>query len=257
MNRPSEPVGGERVRIERLLPASIEDVFAALTDPGSMAHWLSPTGRAEVEADVRVGGQLRVVMIGDDTRIEHTGEYLEVDAPRQLSFTWRSPHTGEYPSIVTVTLSPNGDTTRLLLIHDRLPPETAAAHKDGWGAILERLAAALRLPLHGREAGQPRKEAKSMHVQKTARFTVAAGRLPEALAAIRAFVEYTRTEPGTLVYESWQSAQRPGEFLHLMEFVDADAEQAHATSESVKSFTDSLYPLCAQSPSLEEWSSVS
>ncbi len=72
----------DRVRLERLLPAPAEDVFAAWTDPDSMSRWLSPTGRAVVTADVRVGAGFRVLMIGEDTEIEHTGEYLAIDPPR-------------------------------------------------------------------------------------------------------------------------------------------------------------------------------
>jgi uncharacterized protein YndB with AHSA1/START domain len=69
------------VRLERLLPARVEDVFAAWTEPERMTQWLAPVGRAEVEADVVVGGHLRVVMTDGEVRIEHDGEYLEVHPP--------------------------------------------------------------------------------------------------------------------------------------------------------------------------------
>ena len=128
-----------RVRIERALPAPIEDVYAAWTQPEAMARWLAPMGHAEVEADVRVGGRLRVVMIGGGMSIEHTGEYLTVEPPRELSFTWQSPYTGAEPSVVTVTLTTNGDSTDLLLLHERLPEDAAESHGGGWEAILERL----------------------------------------------------------------------------------------------------------------------
>jgi hypothetical protein len=39
--------------IERLLPAPPDEVFAAWTMPDRMADWLSPTGHAEAEVDVR------------------------------------------------------------------------------------------------------------------------------------------------------------------------------------------------------------
>jgi uncharacterized protein YndB with AHSA1/START domain len=132
-----------RLRIERQLPASVEEVFAAWTDPQAMARWLSPTGQAEVEAEVRVDGRFRVVMIGEDMRLEHTGRYLVVDPPRRLSFTWRSPYTGDEPSVVTVILTPQGKTTHLVLAHEQLPEETVASHAGGWGSILARLAAVL------------------------------------------------------------------------------------------------------------------
>ncbi len=131
------------VRVDRLLPAPIAEVYAAWTDPALMCRWFSPTGRAEVEADVRVGGSLRVVMIGDGMRIDHTGSYLVVEPPRRLSFTWNSPYTGTESSVVTVVLTPRGEHTHLLLSHDRLPPATVESHEGGWTSIVASLAAVL------------------------------------------------------------------------------------------------------------------
>jgi uncharacterized protein YndB with AHSA1/START domain len=139
-----------RVRIEVALPAPIEDVYAAWTQPEAMARWLAPMGSAEVEADVRVGGRFRVVMTGDGMSIQHTGEYLTVEPPRRLSFTWQSPYTGAEPSVVTVTLTADGDSTRLLLLHERLPEDAAASHRGGWGAILQRLVEQVRQPIERR-----------------------------------------------------------------------------------------------------------
>jgi uncharacterized protein YndB with AHSA1/START domain len=136
----SLPAPDGPVRIERMLPAPIEEVFAAWTNPESMGMWLSPIGHAEVVADPRVHGRFRVLMVGGDTSIEHTGEYLVFDPPRLLSFTWRSPYTGPEPSVVTVTLTPEGETTRLLLVHERLPADQVTPHGEGWGLILDRLA---------------------------------------------------------------------------------------------------------------------
>lgn len=133
----------EPIRVERLLPAPIEDVFDALTDAARMADWFSPVGFAEVEADAIVGGILRVVMIDGDVRLEHDGEFLEVLRPTRLAFTWRSRYTGDRPTVVTVELSEEDGETRLVLHHDGLPPAERASHAGGWGAILDRLSAAV------------------------------------------------------------------------------------------------------------------
>jgi uncharacterized protein YndB with AHSA1/START domain len=138
-----EPAPNTIVRLERLLPAPVADVFAAWIDPALMAKWLSPTGYAEVEADPRVGGEFRVAMIGDDVRLEHTGVYLAIEPPHRLSFTWLSPYTGGRATQVDVTLAARGDATLLVLTHQQLPDETRSSHEDGWGRILERLAALL------------------------------------------------------------------------------------------------------------------
>jgi uncharacterized protein YndB with AHSA1/START domain len=131
------------IRLERLLPAPVDEVFDAMTDPTRMADWFSPIGRAEVEAEAVVGGRLRVVMVEDDVRIEHDGEFLEVLRPTRLSFTWRSRFTGGRATVVTIELSGEGEKTRLLLRHDWLPRDARASHEGGWGAILDRLSATI------------------------------------------------------------------------------------------------------------------
>jgi uncharacterized protein YndB with AHSA1/START domain len=136
--------GPTEVRIERLLAVPPADAFAAWTDARLMSRWMSPRGRAEVTVQPVVGGRLEVVMVDGSTTIEHRGEFLEVDPPRRLRFSWISPYTGDVPSIVTVELTPVERGTRLILVHDRLPDADAvASHAGGWGAILDRLAVLL------------------------------------------------------------------------------------------------------------------
>jgi uncharacterized protein YndB with AHSA1/START domain len=133
----------DAIRLDRLVAAPIEEVFDALTDPARMAAWFSPVGHAEVEANAVLGGRLRVVMIDGDVRLEHHGEFLELRRPTRLSFTWRSPYTGDEPTVVTIELSDEDGKTRLVLSHDRLPPGERASHAGGWGAILDRLSTAV------------------------------------------------------------------------------------------------------------------
>lgn len=132
------------LRVERILSATVEQVFEAWTDPRLMALWLSPVGRAEVENDLSVAGRFRVLMVGEDMRIEHTGQYLEIEPPHRLSFTWNSPYTGDEPSVVTVELAPHADQTRLVLVHQRLPEDKVDSHAGGWGTMLDRLTELLR-----------------------------------------------------------------------------------------------------------------
>jgi uncharacterized protein YndB with AHSA1/START domain len=126
--------------VRRLLPAPPDRVYAAWTDPATLSRWLSPIGRADAEIDPRVGGRLRVTMIGPDTRIEHTGEYRELVPGRRLVFTWQSPYTGPGPSVVTVDLEATDGGTSLTLAHERLPADQVESHGGGWGLILDRLA---------------------------------------------------------------------------------------------------------------------
>jgi uncharacterized protein YndB with AHSA1/START domain len=138
-----EAAGGPQIRIERVLPAPIQDVFDAWTDPASMAEWMSPVGHAEAEVDLRVTGRFKVSMIGETTRIEHTGEYLVVNPPHELSFTWQSLYTGAKPSVVTVFFQAEGEETRIVLTHRRLPEGHLGPHTQGWEAMITRLAVLL------------------------------------------------------------------------------------------------------------------
>ena len=134
----------DEVEIRRRLRGSVAEVFSWWTDPAKLAEWMSPVGIAEAEVDLRVGGAFRIVMKGGDVVIDHTGEYLEVEPPRRLVFTWKSPFTGPEGSVVTIDLQPDGpNATFLRLVHSRLPREAVASHRDGWGTMLDRMATGL------------------------------------------------------------------------------------------------------------------
>jgi uncharacterized protein YndB with AHSA1/START domain len=138
--------GSGVVEIRKLLSATPEEVFAAWTDPASMAKWMRPGGKTKdsrVEMDVRVGGKYRVDMIGENEVYEHTGEYLVVDPPRKLSFTWISKGTGGERSVVTVTLHARGNKTELVLTHEGLPDAQREPHRGGWTEIVDNLARAV------------------------------------------------------------------------------------------------------------------
>ena len=131
--------------IRRRLDAPVAEVFRWWTDPDRLSEWMTPVGAAEVEVDLRVGGVLRVVMRGAGMVIQHTGEFLEIDVPRRLTFTWHSPYTGEEGSLVTVEFEPDGENaTRLRLFHSKVPEHVAGTHQAGWGTMIDRLAGCIR-----------------------------------------------------------------------------------------------------------------
>ncbi|HEY8105466.1 MAG TPA: SRPBCC domain-containing protein [Gemmatimonadales bacterium] len=143
MTPPDEPV--EALVVRRLLPAPREQVFAAWLDPESVAQWMCPGDitSARVEIDPRVGGKLRIVMMRGQKGIEHWGEYLVIEPPSRLSFTWISEFTDRLPSVVTIELLERGARTELVLTHRRLPDERRDAHRQGWTDIVRKLEAAL------------------------------------------------------------------------------------------------------------------
>ena len=137
--RPSTP---PVIRITKLLPATPEDVFAAWTDPVSLTEWMCPEDLtvASVTLDLRVGGKFQLVMRGENRDIVHVGEYREIHPPKRLVFTWKSAATLQQETLVTVELSPKGEQTELVLVHELFPNEhSAAQHKNGWQSIVEKL----------------------------------------------------------------------------------------------------------------------
>ncbi len=143
----TEQERSDRLVIRRVMPAPREAVFAAWTDPESIREWMCPGDAltAEAELDLRVGGSYRIVMKSPTRAYDHTGEYLVVEPPSKLAFTWISKGTDHQPTIVTVELFERGSQCELVLTHERFPtPEAMRHHKNGWGQIAERLAAHLQ-----------------------------------------------------------------------------------------------------------------
>ena len=136
----------EAIVLRRFLSASRERVFAAWLDPLSLARWMRPGAEATATAEVdpRVGGRFRIVMKHSGGVTEHTGEYLLIEPPARLSFTWISEHTQQIATQVTVECFERDQGTELVLTHRRLPESKIEAHRRGWGAILQNLDEALR-----------------------------------------------------------------------------------------------------------------
>ena len=80
-------------------------------------------------------------MVDEDAVVHVTGEYLELDRPRRLHFTWTTDYGDGFDSIVTVTFEPHGPGETLMTIdHAELPPQWRDDHERGWGLIAAQLA---------------------------------------------------------------------------------------------------------------------
>jgi uncharacterized protein YndB with AHSA1/START domain len=127
--------------VRRVIPAPRERVFAAWLDPASLAQWMCPgdVTSAIADVDARVGGRFRIVIAHGRSDAEHTGEYLAIEPPSRLSFTWISANTEHRPTVVTVEFLKRGGGTELVLTHRRLPPTKVDAHRTGWTDIVRKL----------------------------------------------------------------------------------------------------------------------
>lgn len=131
--------------VERMIAAPPQDVFAAWSNAESLSAWMcpGPIVRADVEVDFRVGGRFRIVMHGAESRYGQVGEYLEIDPPKRLVFTWVSDWVpAEHANTrVSVSFEAVGeDHTRVVLLHEELIGDgTYDGHEQGWSDILRKL----------------------------------------------------------------------------------------------------------------------
>jgi uncharacterized protein YndB with AHSA1/START domain len=128
------------VEREIRIAARPETVFEFFTDPEKMILW---KGR-RAQLDPQPGGIYRVEM---GEQIVARGEYVEVEAPRRVVFTWgwEGQEEGEHAvspgsSRVEVTFAPDGEGTLVRLRHLDLPEEARQIHGEGWDLYLSRLA---------------------------------------------------------------------------------------------------------------------
>lgn len=140
------------VRFERLLPGSIERVWAFLTSSEHLTGWL---GGGTIEP--RVGGAVNIA----DGHIR--GVVTQWKPPHLLTYTWNVFNPGEtaspYPeSYVTFELQQRGDAVLLTLTHRPIGDGFEAQTLMGWHTILDLLSALL----HGRQP-EPREVIMERH----------------------------------------------------------------------------------------------
>jgi uncharacterized protein YndB with AHSA1/START domain len=139
----------DAVIIRRTFRASRERVFRAWTNPAELVTWFSPEGFANpsADADARPGGRFRIAMqkLPDGAPFFVTGEYRVVEPPARLMFTWtwEDPAESVRDSMVTVDLVARGDSTEVVITHEKLPAGKRESHSEGWNALLAKLATVL------------------------------------------------------------------------------------------------------------------
>jgi uncharacterized protein YndB with AHSA1/START domain len=124
---------------ELTIDASPETVWEFLVDPEKATRWMGQTATF----DVRPGGMYRVEVIPGNTAL---GEFVELDPPRRLVYTWGWEPGGidklvpPGTSTIEIELVPSGDGTTLRFTHRDLPNEEAVqSHAHGWDHYFERL----------------------------------------------------------------------------------------------------------------------
>lgn len=121
------------------IAADPEAVFELFTTERGLVRWMA----SEATIDLRPGGAWRWVHDNGDTS---AGEYLEIDPPDRLAFTygWES---GQFDDVapgstrVDVTFDPIPVGTRVTILHAGLPITHVERHAAGWTHFVSVLAA--------------------------------------------------------------------------------------------------------------------
>lgn len=136
-------VDGGIIKAEIEIAASPERVFRSLTDAAELAAWWGADDMYRTfdwVIDLRPGGKWSTHALGvDGTKGTVDGEYIEVDPPKRLVYTWR-PSWDDY-AITTVQYDLEATTigTRLLVTHTGFGGRATAAAGtgEGWKRVLE------------------------------------------------------------------------------------------------------------------------
>lgn len=126
------------VEVSQRVDGTPDVVFPYFTDPEKYCLWQG----LEAELDPRPGGVYRLKFF-DGGAVE--GEYLVVDPPHRIVFSWGwngdalPPGMADVPpgsTTVEVTLVADGDGTIIQLRHSGLPSDAASSvHEWGWRTV--------------------------------------------------------------------------------------------------------------------------
>ena len=133
-------------RLTRRLDAAPERVFDAWLDPKIASRWLFTSQASQANAteiDARVGGKWRITDRRGGVDYVGLGEYLEIDRPRRLVFTFGMPQFSPAFNRVTVEIEPDGTGSILTLTHEGVPGTDKAGLEMGWGEMFDQLTATL------------------------------------------------------------------------------------------------------------------
>lgn len=139
------------VSISRTLPVPAEKVFDRWLIPTFVGNWMfgDHVGNEKVidlQNEVRPGGAYNYRIRRNGKEVLHDGEYLSIDRPKRLSFSWReTAKKNAHKSKVNLSLDAQDDKTRLKLSLqiDQTLEHYADEIKQQWSERLKALAAQL------------------------------------------------------------------------------------------------------------------
>ncbi|CAA9214982.1 MAG: hypothetical protein AVDCRST_MAG42-163 [uncultured Chthoniobacterales bacterium] len=134
------------VTVTHRFDASAERVFEAWLDPEQVRNWMTVSGSmkalSRVRIDPQLGGSFAFVDVRDGEKVEHVGNYLEIERPHRLAFTWRVKPEEE-SSTVSIDIVAQGSGCEATLQHELAPEwaDYADRCKAAWAKMLGGIAA--------------------------------------------------------------------------------------------------------------------
>ena len=133
--------GGGIVRIEDVYRTDPDDLWSAITDPERLARWYG-----DIEGELRPGGVFRMYLHGPG--LHGAGRIELCEPPRRLRLvstetepSWRlGDNVPELDGFTDVTLTADGDGTRLQIETGWMPLDKIAFYGVGWQLHAEHLA---------------------------------------------------------------------------------------------------------------------
>jgi uncharacterized protein YndB with AHSA1/START domain len=139
------PAGGLVLELQLVVDSPRERIFSALTESPELSTWWGPDGYTmpEIDLDLRVGGVYRFTMQPPGgNRFHLAGEFLEIEPPRRLVYTFRyeEPDPDDRQTVVALSLEEVGHATEVALWQGDFATEgRLELHRSGWTDSLEKL----------------------------------------------------------------------------------------------------------------------
>jgi len=101
-----EPDKSQSLRIVRQFNVAPEFVFDVFTKPEAMRVWW--TEETTFDIDLRVGGQWAIIRKEAETVYTATGEYLEIENPHRLKYTYGMPQFSQNSDTISIDIAADG-----------------------------------------------------------------------------------------------------------------------------------------------------
>lgn len=142
----------QSLQIVRTFDVAPEVVFDAFTKPEAMRVWW--TDQTTFNIDLRVGGRWTIVREEGGATYTATGEYLEVELPHRIRYTYAMPQFSPNTDIITIDIIADGKGGSQVTFVERgpdiakeleeLPPGNVSESEKGWQQGFDLMAAAWR-----------------------------------------------------------------------------------------------------------------